>query len=134
MRIVPSATAVGLGAAAAWMRKTDIDKGRTTLSKQYGTYLEFIAAFSGLVGDTLHLGINRDITDALAIGGLTLASERVTRSALTSPAFSHGSPMAINGRSYGGMPFIGGGNGVSSVRDLMVGQPFAQKEASLTLV
>ncbi|MDP3893910.1 hypothetical protein, partial [Nocardioides sp.] len=100
-RLTPTITAAALGAGAGWWRKNDIDNARTTLSKQWGTYIEAGAAASGMIADLMYRGMNRELTDTLSIGGLTLLAERLTRSAL-SGSFGTGSPMAISGRSYAG--------------------------------
>jgi len=103
-RLMPSATGAVVGAGAAWFRKNDIDKGRTQLSKQWGTYAELGAAAFGIVSDLLRLPIPVPVSDAISISGFALVGERLTRSAL-SGSFGTGSPQMIRGSSYAGAPF-----------------------------
>lgn len=126
-RLAPSATAIAVGAGAAWMRKTDVDKARTTLSKQWGTYFEIGIAASGMIADLLRLGVNRDITDAASISGLALTSERLARSAMSGGGFGTGSPNRIANRSYAGAPmmYVPPSNNYPAA--------FAQKEKSATV-
>ena len=91
--------AVALGVGSGFLRKMDVDKGRTKLTNQWGTYAEAGAAVVGLMAGSYRIPLDREVGEAFLYSGLALTSERVTRSA-RSGDFGSGAPASIAGRSY----------------------------------
>lgn len=93
MRLMPTLVSAGVGFASAALRKQDIDKSRTQLSNQWGSYFEFGLPVLVVLAEMSHMYTNPDITEAAFHSGVALASERVSRSALGG-SFGAGSPYA----------------------------------------
>lgn len=112
----------GTGAGAAWLRKHDIDKGHTTLSKQWGTWGEFGAAALPYVTNMVRIGIPPRIAESVGIAGAALLAERLVRSTLSTGGFGTGSPL------------YAARNPAAGAWSAPYARPFTQKEPSLTLI
>lgn len=135
MRLVPTVTGLVVGGLDGWMRKTDVDKARITLSKQYGTYLEIAEALTPFIADAMRLPLSRETTDAIGIAGAAMLGDRLIRSQM-SGSFGTGSPAAISGVSYVGAPMVASPYSAPAYRTPMgrAGVGFAQKVPSVTIV
>lgn len=136
MRLVPTFTAFAVGGLDGWMRKHDLaaSPARTSLSKQWGTYLELGEAALPFIADAFRIGLSREMTDTIGIAGAAMFGDRIVRSGITSPAFSTGAPSAINGQSYVGSAPYSAAYARPMATPMGRSAGFAQKVPSVTII